>query len=526
MNIHQNYNDMKKNLFLQLSVLAVLIVFVSSCSQKAAEYTNAIPANASGVVSINLKTLAEKAGVNDKENKEALIKLTEAMKSGMNAATFQQLEAVMKDPSKSGVDVTAPVYIFKAPTFDYTTLVAKVIDEDELKNFLEVTQKELSNAPITEGDGYSLIQITKQSLVAFNASTLLAVDYNNAAQLDKIKEGITSLLKQTEENSINQSEAFKKMQKQSGEVNMFFSPSGVLGAYTKQINFGMPKDIDLKDLIILGSLSFEKGKIEMVIKNHTENPELKAMLARQIKSTRPIENTFLKYFPKSTVGLLSIGVNGEEFYNLLQENEQFRNEFSITKADEIKNLFSTFQNDLTIGLINITMSKAPSFLAYASIQNNVSLKDLYEKKDQLGLSRGDDIVKLTDNDYVYKSRSLNIFFGIRDKQMYATNDEILYKNICKDVDPSAKDTNYASGIKGKRSAIVINAEAILELPIVKMLVGYGGAEYNMYYSLGSNISYLEATSESDEAHITLQLKDKNVNALKQVANFVKEFAGM
>ena len=171
MNIHQNYNDMKKSLFLQLSVLAVLIVFVSSCSQKAAEYTNAIPANASGVVSINLKTLAEKAGVNDKENKEALIKLTEAMKSGMNAATFQQLEAVMKDPSKSGVDVTAPVYIFKAPTFDYTTLVAKVIDEDELKNFLEVTQKELSNAPITEGDGYSLIQITKQSLVAFNAST-------------------------------------------------------------------------------------------------------------------------------------------------------------------------------------------------------------------------------------------------------------------------------------------------------------------------------------------------------------------
>ena len=58
---------MRKSLFFRLSVLAVLIVFVSSCSQKA-EYTNAIPANATQLVSINLKSLADKAGINDKEN--------------------------------------------------------------------------------------------------------------------------------------------------------------------------------------------------------------------------------------------------------------------------------------------------------------------------------------------------------------------------------------------------------------------------------------------------------------------------
>lgn len=517
---------MKKSLFPHLSVLAVLIVFVSSCSQKAAEYTNAIPADATEVVSINLKSLAEKAGIGDKDNKEALAKLTDAMKSGMNAATFQQLEAVMKDPSKSGVDVTAPVYIFSAPTFDYTTVVAKVTNEDELKSFLEVTQKEILNAPVTEGDGYSFVQVNKQALLAFNATTLLAVNYKSVAQLDKIKEGITALLKQTEENSINKSAAFKKMQKQGGDVNMFISPSGILGAYAKQINFGMPKDIDLKDTMILGSLSFEKGKIDMQIENYTENKELKAMFEKQVKSTCPIENTFLKYFPKSTVALLSMGINGEEFYNVLQENEQFRNEFSVTKAAEVKDLFSTFQNDLTVGLINVTMNNAPSFLAYASVKNNAPLQALYEKKAELGLRRGEDIVKLNEDEYVYKSRNINIFFGVRDKQMYATNDELLYKNICKPVDPSAKDTNYASTLKGKRSAFVINAEAVLDLPVIKMMVEYGGAEYNMYYSLGSNISYLEATSDGDKGNITLQLKDKDVNALKQIVNFVKEFAGL
>lgn len=449
------------------------------------------------------------------------------MKSGISAAAFQQLESVMKDPSKSGVDITAPVYVFSAPAFDYTTLVAKVNNEDDLRKLFEATQKEILDSSIAEADGYSFIQIDKKALVAFNASTLLVVNFQKASQLDKVKEGIAALLKQTEENSINKSKAFKKLQKQSGDINLFISPSSLLGStFAKPINYGMPQNIDLKEVMFLGSLSFEKGQINMQIENYTENPELKAMFEKQAKSMRPIENTFVKYFPKSTIALGCMGVNGEEFYNMLQENEQFRNEFSITKAAEVKELFSLFQNDLTVGLINITMNKAPSFLAYASVKGNAPLKALYEKKTELGLKRGEDIVKLNENEYVYKSRIVNIFFGIRDKQMYATNDELLYKNICKTTEPSVKDTEYVSTLKGKRSAFVINAEAVLELPIIKMLVGYGGNKQSMYYSWGNSISYLKATSDGEKANITLQLKDKDVNALKQIANFAKGIAGL
>lgn len=275
-----------------------------------------------------------------------------------------------------------------------------------------------------------------------------------------------------------------------------------------------------------GKSLLRKGKIELKVESYTENTELKALFEKQIKSTCPIENTFLKYFPKSTLALFSIGINGEEFYNVLQENEQFRNDFSITKAAEVKDLFSAFHNDLTIGLINVTMNSNPSFLAYASVKNDAPLKALYEKKSELGLKRGEDIVKLNENEYVYKSRAINIFFGIRDKQMYATNDELLYKNACKTADPSAKETDFASSLKGKRTAFVINAEAVLDLPVVKMLAGFGGQEYSTYYSLLGNISYLEAVGNEDKATVTLQLKNKNVNALKQIVDFIKQFAGM
>ena len=165
------------------------------------------------------------------------------------------------------------------------------------------------------------------------------------------------------------------------------------------------------------SLSFEKGKIELKVESYTENTEWKALFEKQIKSTCPIENTFLKYFPKSTLALFSIGINGEEFYNVLQENEQFRNDFSITKAAEVKDLFSAFHNDLTIGLINVTMNSNPFFPGLCQRKRTMSpLKALYEKKSELGLKMRRNIVKLNENEYVYKSRAINIFFGIRDNR--------------------------------------------------------------------------------------------------------------
>lgn len=110
---------MKKSLFPRLALMAVVVALVSACSEKKFEYTNVIPANASTVVSINMKSLVDKAGLNDKENKEAQQKLTDAMKSGMNAATFQQVEMIMKDPKKSGIDVSAPLYVFNTETFPH-----------------------------------------------------------------------------------------------------------------------------------------------------------------------------------------------------------------------------------------------------------------------------------------------------------------------------------------------------------------------------------------------------------------------
>lgn len=223
---------------------------------------------------------------------------------------------------------------------------------------------------------------------------------------------------------------------------------------------------------------------------------------------------------------INAGVKGEGLYNLLSENKDFRNTISIAKADEMKELFSSFNGDISAGLINVTMNSAPTFMLYADVKNGNALEALYKNKQSLGLKRGEDILELGKDEYVYKTKGMNIFFGIKDKQMYATNDELLYKNVGKAADKSIKEAPYASEMKGKTVFFAINTDAILELPIVKMAAGFGGQEVKTYLELANKISFLSISTEGEICEMDLCLKDKDVNALKQIVDFAKQFAGM
>lgn len=515
---------MVKKMISRLSVLAVLIVFLAACS-KTSEYTHVIPADASAVAAIHLKSLADKAGLGEKENEAAKQKVLEALKSGMNAATFQQLEKVMNNPSKSGIDIETPVYVFTAPSFPYSAIAAKVNNEDDLRSSLEIMEKEQICQPVNEADGYSFTTMNG-SLLAFNNSTVLIVNVNGTSQTEKAKESITNLMKQTADNSIVKSGAYQKMDKLKNDINFFASMAAIPAPYQSQVRMGLPAEVKPEDITMVGGLNFEKGKIVLKSENYTENETVKALIKKQQEIFGKTDNAFIKYFPASTLMFFNVGIKGEGFYNMLSENPQFRNTVSIAKADEVKELFSSFNGDISGGLINVTLNSAPTFMMYADVKNGNALETLYKNKESLGLKRGEEILELGKNEYVYKTRGMNIFFGIKDKYMYATNDELLYKNVGKAADKSIKEAPYASEMKGKNGFMAINAEAILDLPVVKMLAGFGGNQVKTYIDLVGQISYLSASMEGETSELDLCLKNKDVNALKQIVDFGKQFAGM
>ena len=154
-----------------------------------------------------------------------------------------------------------PIYVFNAPSFPYTTMVAKVQSEDDLLKLLEVTEKEQIISHVVEADGYSFAQINKRALLAFTPTTLMVVNYTGTSQLEKVKEGILALLKQTGENSINSNTAFKKMQKQDGRhqyAHLSFQPAECIRQSAELRNIPQYRPERLEDAG--KSLPSKKGK--------------------------------------------------------------------------------------------------------------------------------------------------------------------------------------------------------------------------------------------------------------------------
>ena len=146
--------------------------------------------------------------------------------------------------------------------------------------------------------------------------------------------------------------------------------------YQEQVSMGLPAEVKAEDITIIAGLNFEKGRITLKTENYTENEAVKALMKKQLEAFGKANNTFVKYFPASTLMFVNLGIKGEGLYNLLSENKEFRNTVSISKADEVKELFSSFNGDISAGLINVTMNSAPTFIVYADVKNGNALEEI------------------------------------------------------------------------------------------------------------------------------------------------------
>lgn len=505
----------------RLFLLTVLAVFVSACSTKQSEYTQVIPADATAVVAIDFYAMGNKAGLNDTENKELKNKMFDAVKSGLSAATSQQMEKILNNPSESGIDFEHPVYVFVTPSLDFPAMVAKVSDTKKLRTTLDVMATEQISEAIADADGYSYANIGDGAILAYNNSTLIITSLNRSTH----EASIAPLFKNEGESSIAQNANFKKMQQLKGDFRYYASMEALPREIISQVKLARPT-LDPKDFMMLGNLNFDKGKISAQVEYVTDNEEVKALMKKQEKISGKIKNGFLNEFPLSPLMFFSMNLNGEEFYNLLAENEEVRQYLSLEDAEQIKGILASFKGDVSAALLDVTMTDMPAFVAYADADNANALNTLYKHKDDLGLGRGQSIVELAPDQYQFKSREMNVYFGFKNKRLYATNSEKVYKTIGESVKESLKEARYASNIKGKNGYVVIDAEAILNLPLVKMAMSFGGEEAAMYMDAASRFSYLEVYGiDSRVGEFNLYLTDKNTNALKQFVDLGKQLAG-
>lgn len=513
----------------KLLALIVLTALFAACS-KQVNYTSVIPSDASMVTAIDLKSLIDKAGLNDKENEATKQQVMDALKKEMSASAFQQMEKIMKNPAESGIDISVPVYLFMSPAFSTPAIVAQVCDESALNASLETLVQEQVAQPVTEADGYSFTVIGN-GVLAFNDSAMLIASGENESQMEQLQASVSNLMKQEEENSIAKAAVFQKMQATKGDIKFFASMGAVPELYKKQLNITLPQSIPWEDITLIAGVSFNNGEIVFTSEPYLENEEVKAMVQEQLAALKTPSHKFDKYFPASTLMLFNYSVDGAKMYDLMlhqyeemsKSMTEYKQMVDMFKDENVKELICSLNGDITMGFTGVTMN-IPTFVAYAEVKDAAALEKLYQNRQSLNLPKGG-FTELNKNEYAYKLMGLlNIYFGVKDNILYLTNDENVYRNFGTVEKESIDKAPYAAEMKGSSAFVAINVEAILDLPAVKMAANMGGGKVQPYINLASKLSYFSAYSKDTTGQVTLCLKDKDTNALKQIVDIVKQLA--
>lgn len=495
---------MKRNVSCCLSVLIGLIIVLTGCSDKK-EYTNAVPADTQVLARFDLVAIAQKSGLNDKENQATKSKLMDALKEGMGAAAYKQMEKIIADPAESGLALNQPVYLFSSRGLPYPTLLIKVDNEEKVTATLEaMASEQLCKKPVEEGD-YYFTTMTDGSVCMYNEGTFMLVSGTVNAASKEVQTTVAKLFDQDAEKSGVKNKGFIKMEQQKGDITFFASMRDLPEAYTKQIAFGLSDDVDLREVFVLGALRFENGKISINYETYSENKELNAQLDKQQKAFGKLKSSLTNLFPASTVAYISMNIKGKDLYGILSENREFQNAFIGAERKEVKNFITHVNGEVAVAITDFSMFGIPGFIAYAEIDNDEAVSAL--KK-----------YAMTSFIPMYAGKSGNL--------AYLTNNRALVASVGKTTENSLTSAPFASNIAGNSFYFALNAENILNLSAINELSSYG-EEFAMYRNIASQISFLEVKGyDNGKGEAALVLKDPKTNALKQMVNFAKQFTGL
>ena len=89
--------------------VGIFMLLLASCTD-GSKYVLALPDDAALVASVNLKTLSQKAGLNDEKEKSVARKLKAVL--GSDLSSRELVDKIIQNPSESGIALEDNIYFF------------------------------------------------------------------------------------------------------------------------------------------------------------------------------------------------------------------------------------------------------------------------------------------------------------------------------------------------------------------------------------------------------------------------------
>ena len=423
----------KMNISMALAWLITGMVFFCSCS--GSDYINAIPANSSALISIDMQKMAESN--------------PQASKTGVLKSLLH-----VEDVTDCGIDVSEKMYLFE--TVDGNLgLCAKVSDAADLEDWLNQLSKEQKLCEnVTEKKGFHFSVLKNSWLVGFSDQALLIMGPVVADAQAELQRMMIKYLKADEEHGIQSSPMFERLDSISSPMALVAQAQALPEKFVAPFTLGAPKNADASQIVIAAEMNLQKGMLRIKGETFSFNPDINQALQSAVASYRPIQGKYLESMPDDATAGIFMNVDGKKFLPMMQTNKGILQLFlGINAAIDMDNIIRSVNGDMAIVLPSFSDANLKMTMA-AQLAHYQWLADVDYWKESC--PKGASIADWGKNAYYYTDGKTSFYFGVSDdKQFFSGSDELLASYAIKRSNhPVSADIRKE--IKGQKLAMVIN----------------------------------------------------------------------
>lgn len=521
-----------------LLLLCLGVLLISACKENTNKGDNAaqlgaIPSDAFFVVGFESKQIIQKGSLDKLQDFKSYKPLKQEMEAVRELNRMNSFEQFTKDPKSLGLK-NDHVYIYGVKQNDKSNYWAVVLKMEDMKTCESNISKLLGTSDSTfknKGDYKLFVKENEYSdnvYYVWNKNLLFII-------VGKVVDtNFEELFARAQDKSILANEDFIEFQKRPYDMGVWMPISSLADFYQENMENDMKLSFweEMRGAYAHFYTKFEDGEINTTIAM-SPKAKVQEMIDKYKVLKKDFDHELLNNFPAKSFLLIKASINVKEYLALLtstakelasKSNYQYTTE-GVEKrlnSPEAQVIANALGGDMVVSLYDF--AKGPLPIPLMSLSFNVKSEQDFNKMIELLPAK-----TLSKNSAGYYTVSafsgLNAYLAYKDKRVYVSNDiDAINSFLSKGFADNLSKSELGSSMKTDMGVFYLNLNIDAYPQGMKMMLQQQGGYYYStllpYLKIYESFTY--KLKQDNEVEMTLKLKNKSKNALKQILNNADE----
>ena len=391
----------------------ITLLLLASCSSVNDNLEKMIPADALGVVSINVPDILKKTGINDDGN----LVIPEAVKPVIDENDASTLSTLVTDLPYMGLNTDSKAFAFFTNKTFGTVILATLDDEAAARKTIE----RRTGGDFQQVEGLNCIY-REDNLYVINDKVLLIATVNKAMDINKAAKQAATILKK-QRQSILDNEQVKQVINADGDINAYLQQDGLKLILKRNKTYReIAQKLPLVEIFTESDakayechLNLNEESADLTTRVFAdENSDYNKLLTTTLAKADP---SFLKAIPNSMDYIVTMSVKGENFVKLQQIQQligMFKKLPFIGRID-LQGILASIDGPIAIGLARDPHLEGEwnAVIAAKTTNPDMILNQISSFASSMGQAP-----EIYDGEYIYQYENKMIKLGVVEGVLY------------------------------------------------------------------------------------------------------------